>query len=141
MPDEAGRKCSAQVVLDEPDGESRILELQADIPENCRVDVDHGELADRVREVGVHGQQVNRDCDEIVVAQQDDPLPFERAGLVRRARVELRLGGAVRLVELRSGRRSVHRDSIELGGNRLELVWNPPAALVAGGGPPTSKRP
>ena len=45
-----------------------MLELQADIRENCRVDVDHGELADRVGEVGVRGQQVNRDCDEIVVA-------------------------------------------------------------------------
>jgi len=111
-----------------------MLEVPANVREYGRVEVDHGELADRVRQVGMRSEQVNRHCDEIVVAQQDDSFSFETAGVMKGERAaEFRLDGAMRLVELGSGPRCVRRDTVERRDDPLELLRDAPAVLVAGG--------
>jgi hypothetical protein len=80
--------------------------LPGDPVEHVGVGVDDGEPPDDGRPAQPGGEPGHRHRDQVVVAQQEDPLPGQRAGLVQPQHpADLRGHGAVRLVELGPGAR------------------------------------
>ena len=121
------------------DGKRRGGQLAAHEAHDLRVDVDDGELRDRRRGAEAPDGTVNRQRRQVVVAENEDATPDESVRLVQcEHATELRLDGAVALVEIEARRRCRPRRPGDVPDDRSESAGDddltPAAARARGAG-------
>ncbi len=110
------RERPPEIVLDRLHSRPGAGHLLVDPAEDVGVGIHHHQPPDRGRAAGQGGEAGNRDGNQVIIAEQQDPLAGERPGLMQPQHPgQLGLHGAVRLVQL--GLRAGHavRDWLQGG--------------------------